>query len=55
MTAPLADFLASVFDRAGLVLHDDTLVKERESLVDRFQETGDPPFFVLSFKVGGTG
>ena len=55
MTAPLADFLAGTFGRAGLVLHGETPVKERKRLVDQFQAPGGPPFFVLSLKAGGTG
>jgi non-specific serine/threonine protein kinase len=55
MTEPLADFLAEVFGRAGLVLHGTTAVKRRKNLVDRFQRDDGPPFFVLSLKAGGTG
>ncbi|HUQ07081.1 MAG TPA: DEAD/DEAH box helicase [Kofleriaceae bacterium] len=54
-TAPLAEFLAGVFGRPGLVLHGNTSVKERGALVKRFQEDEDVPFFVLSLKAGGTG
>jgi SNF2 family DNA or RNA helicase len=38
MTAPLAAFLGSVFERPGLVLHGETSVKKRKDLVRRFQE-----------------
>jgi non-specific serine/threonine protein kinase len=55
MTAPLAAFLAEVFGRPGLVLHGDTKVKDRQSLVASFQRDDGPPFFVLSLKAGGTG
>ena len=55
MTAPLAEFLATLFGRPGLVLHGGTPVAERKKLVDRFQQEGGPPFFVLSLKAGGTG
>ncbi len=54
-TAPLADFLAGVFGRKGLVLHGGTPVKERQELVKAFQADDGPPFFVLSLKAGGTG
>jgi non-specific serine/threonine protein kinase len=54
-TVPLAAFLASVFGRAGLVLHGETEVKKRKDLVRRFQEDDDTPFFVLSVKAGGAG
>ena len=52
---PLARFLAGVFEREGLVLHGGTPVKERQRLVDRFQNDDGVPFFVLSVKAGGTG
>jgi SNF2 family DNA or RNA helicase len=54
-TEPLAAFLATVFGRAGLVLHGQTPVKERQKLVEAFQAEDGPPFFVLSLKAGGTG
>jgi superfamily II DNA or RNA helicase len=55
MTAPLADFLRSIYGQAGLVLHGATPVKMRKALVDDFQREQGPPFFVLSIKAGGTG
>lgn len=55
MTAPLAEYLASVFGRPGLVLHGGTAVKRRKQLVDQFQTDDGPPFFILSLKAGGTG
>jgi non-specific serine/threonine protein kinase len=55
ITAPLASFLASVFGRAGLVLHGETEVKKRKDLVRRFQEDDSAGFFVLSLKAGGSG
>ncbi len=55
MTAPLAGFLGSVFERPGLVLHGETGVKSRGDLVRRFQEDESVGFFVLSLKAGGTG
>ena len=55
MTAPLAAFLGSVFERPGLVLHGETEVKKRKDLVRRFQEDEAVPFFVLSLKAGGAG
>jgi superfamily II DNA or RNA helicase len=55
ITEPLAEFLASVFGRAGLVLHGGTAVKKRKQLVADFQSEAGPPFFVLSIKAGGTG
>ncbi len=55
MTDPLASFLAGLFGRPGIVLHGETAVKKRQTLVDQFQQDDGPPFFVLSLKAGGTG
>ena len=55
VTAPLAAFLGSVFERPGLVLHGETEVKKRKDLVQRFQEDESVGFFVLSLKTGGSG
>jgi non-specific serine/threonine protein kinase len=55
VTAPLASFLGSIFERPGLVLHGETAVKSRMDLVSRFQEDESVGFFVLSLKAGGTG
>jgi SNF2 family DNA or RNA helicase len=55
MTAPLHDFLQTVFKRPGLVLHGGTAIRVRKGLVDQFQDEDGPPFFVLSIKAGGTG
>ncbi len=55
VTAPLAGFLSSVFQRPGLVLHGETEVKKRKDLVQRFQEDEAVGFFVLSLKAGGSG
>jgi superfamily II DNA or RNA helicase len=52
---PLADYLASLFGRSGVVLHGGTSVKKRKECVDQFQREEGPPFFVLSLKAGGTG
>jgi non-specific serine/threonine protein kinase len=55
LTQPLADFLAEVFGREGLVLHGGTPVKKRTDLVRAFQDEQGPPFFVISLKAGGSG
>ena len=55
MTGPLADCLAEVFRRPGLVLHGAIAVKDRRRLVETFQAEEGPPFFVLTTKAGGTG
>jgi non-specific serine/threonine protein kinase len=52
---PLAEFLATIFGREGLVLHGGTAVKKRKLLVAYFQQEDGPPFLVLSIKAGGTG
>ena len=54
-TGPLAAFLGSVFGRAGLTLHGETAVRNRQNLVRQFQEDETIPFFVLSLKAGGAG
>jgi len=55
LTAPLADYLATIFGQAGLVLHGGTPVKRRSELVKAFQAEEGPPFFVISLKAGGSG
>jgi non-specific serine/threonine protein kinase len=52
---PLAEYLAAVFGRTGLVLHGATPVKKRGELVAEFQDERGPPFFVISLKAGGSG
>jgi len=55
MTEPLADCLAAIFGRSGLVLHGGTPIKQRQQMVEHFQREDGPPFFILSLKAGGTG
>ena len=55
MTGPLATFLGQIFGRTGMVLHGETAVANRKTLVRRFQEDEAVSFFVLSLKAGGTG
>ncbi|HEY7154892.1 MAG TPA: DEAD/DEAH box helicase [Gemmataceae bacterium] len=55
LTQPLADYLATVFGRPGLVLHGGTPVRKRGELVRTFQHEAGPPFFVVSLKAGGSG
>jgi hypothetical protein len=55
LTQPLADFLAGIFGRPGLVLHGGTPVGKRADLVRAFQDEQGPPFFVISLKAGGSG
>ena len=55
MTEPLAEFLSTIFERDGLVLHGGTAVKKRTEMVDRFNGEEYIPFMVLSLKAGGVG
>ena len=55
LCAPLAQYLSTVFNRPGLVLNGSTPVRQRSALVEQFQASGGPPFFVVSVKAGGTG
>ncbi len=55
ITEPLADFLAAVFGRGGLLLNGKTPVARRADIVARFQGADYIPFMVLSLKAGGTG
>jgi hypothetical protein len=56
LTAALHDFLASIFGRAGVVLHGSVPVPKRQALVDAFQrQDAYVPFMVLSLKAGGVG
>jgi len=55
MTSPLSSYLATIFGRTGLILHGETPIMKRKSLVDAFQAEDGPPYFVLSLKAGGTG
>ncbi|OGT07844.1 MAG: hypothetical protein A2X78_03285 [Gammaproteobacteria bacterium GWE2_37_16] len=51
----LSVYLATIFQKNGLVLHGGTKIKERAELVRLFQDEKGPPFFILSLKAGGTG
>lgn len=55
MTAPLEMFLGGIFGHAGLMIHGDTPVKQRQELVRTFQSDESVPFFILSLKAGGSG
>jgi len=55
ITDSLADYLATVFGRTGVILHGGTAVKKRQALIEQFQSDDGPPFFILSLKAGGTG
>ncbi len=55
MTEPLAKFLATIFNREGLILHGSVPVGKRKKLIEQFQGHEYIPFFVLSLKAGGVG
>ncbi len=55
VTQALAEFLAGIFGREGLILHGGTPVKRRKGLIEAFQSETGAPFFVLSLRAGGTG
>jgi len=55
VTSHAAAFLEMIFGRPGLVLHGETEVRKRQSLVKQFQDDERIPFFVLSLRAGGTG
>src|SRR5207253_4937785 len=48
--------LQESFGREVLFLHGGTPRKQRDAMIERFQQaSGGPPVFVLSLKAGGTG
>ncbi|MCK5215399.1 MAG: DEAD/DEAH box helicase [Candidatus Omnitrophica bacterium] len=55
ITSPLHDFLKTVFQREGLILHGSVPVAQRKNIVERFQSKEYIPFFILSIKAGGVG
>ena len=55
ITEPLSRFLATIFEREGLVLHGSVPVGQRKKLIEKFQGSDYVPFFVLSLKAGGVG
>ncbi|WP_251861331.1 DEAD/DEAH box helicase [Clostridium sp. Marseille-Q2269] len=55
MAKPLSDFLETIFNHKGLILHGGTPVKKRKELVDAFQGEEYVPFMILSLKAGGVG
>jgi len=56
MGAILKRYLEETFGRETLFLHGAVPKKQRDRMVERFQqEDHGPPFFILSLKAGGTG
>ncbi|MBF0449394.1 MAG: DEAD/DEAH box helicase [Candidatus Magnetomorum sp.] len=55
ITTPLADFLATIFNREGSIIHGSIPVKKRKERIDHFQSDAYVPFMILSLKAGGVG
>lgn len=55
MGSLLRRYLRETFGREVLFLHGGVPKKERDRMVERFQEPNGPPLFILSLKAGGTG
>ncbi|MBF0225060.1 MAG: DEAD/DEAH box helicase [Desulfobacterales bacterium] len=55
MTQPIHDFLATIFQRKGLILHGSVQVAKRKKIIEEFQSDDYIPFMVLSLKAGGIG
>ncbi|MHC1682960.1 MAG: DEAD/DEAH box helicase [Clostridiaceae bacterium] len=55
MTEPISEFLSTIFNRKGLVLHGETSVKKRGEMVESFNGEEYIPYMVLSLKAGGVG
>ena len=51
----LQPYLAARTGCPVLFLHGGTAKKQRDAMVARFQESGEPMLFLLSLKAGGTG
>jgi non-specific serine/threonine protein kinase len=55
VTRHLADFLQTIFNQEGLILHGQTPVAQRQDIVAQFQGPEYMPFMILSVKAGGVG
>ena len=44
----LSDYLSTIFNREGLIIHGDVAIKKRTKLVKAFADEQGPPFFILS-------
>ncbi|GMT48138.1 MAG: hypothetical protein IEMM0007_1704 [bacterium] len=55
ITTALHDFLQTIFNREGLILHGSIPVARRKKIIERFQSREYVPFFILSVKAGGVG
>jgi hypothetical protein len=52
---PLSEFLESIFQRKGLVIHGSIPVGKRKQIISDFQQKTYVPFLVCSLKAGGVG
>ncbi|MCL2135328.1 MAG: DEAD/DEAH box helicase [Candidatus Bathyarchaeota archaeon] len=52
---PLNDFLETIFERKGLVLHGGIQVSKRQAIVEKFCGREYVPYMILSLKAGGVG
>ncbi len=55
ITKPLSDFMASIFEREGLILNGSTPIGRRKEIVEKFQGNAYVPFIILTLKAGGVG
>ena len=51
----LSDFLHTIFQQPGFVIHGGTPVKKRGDIVDKFNAEDYVPYIVCSLKAAGTG
>ncbi|MCC7371180.1 MAG: DEAD/DEAH box helicase [Chloroflexi bacterium] len=51
----LREYLQGRLGREVMFLHGGTPVRSRDAMVQRFQQEGGPPIFLLSLKAGGIG
>ncbi|MCK5611486.1 DEAD/DEAH box helicase [Candidatus Pacearchaeota archaeon] len=51
----LDNFLKTIFNHEGLILHGSIPASQRKALIDRFQSDEYIPYFILSLKAGGIG
>lgn len=55
MAGPLADFLETIFERKGSIVHGGVTTKKRQKIIEEFQDDSYTPFMILSLKAGGVG
>ncbi len=55
IAGPLKEYLETIFNHNGLLLHGGTPVKKRKGIIDTFQSHEYIPFIVMTVKAGGVG